>query len=254
MIKNTPFKAVEYDIRNFSLKEIYTVITSKVYPGQGLDYWSFPAFLWAHLIFTSRAFPQRVVDPSCEEWNVILLPILDLLNHANRSKIEWSCSPEGGFVFTMLEPVNKGAELCNNYGAKGNEELLQGYGFVIDGNEFDNAALKIKLSKTTIEQLIKDNVYLPTLDDYTTFAFDLNESNNRKSLSDLNHYEDGIMYFINKDLDSMKHLLDLFAHLSKNVTENPRSLRCQLMSIQSLKNALKHKLAFVVDRNYQAII
>ncbi|CDO92123.1 unnamed protein product [Kluyveromyces dobzhanskii CBS 2104] len=255
-IKNTTFQQKQYDIGQLSIEEIYDQITSKVFSGEKLDFFSFPAFLSSHLIFTSRAFPERIINPDCAEFNVILLPVLDLLNHENRSRIQWSCSNEGSFVFEKLEKVEKGTEICNNYGAKGNEELLYGYGFVIEGNEFDNLALKLKLPLSVIENILESgSVYLPTFDDYTTYAFDSgkhsqeghSKTNDGANSKTVNDFRDGILYFINSNLESLKPLLDLFSLLSRNENENATSLRCQLTSLQSLRNALKHKLHLITD-------
>lgn len=256
VIEGTSFQTRQYNIEQLSIDEIYEQITSKVFSEKILDFFSFPAFLWSHLMFTSRAFPERVINPYCDEYNVILLPVLDLLNHENRSKIQWSCSSEGSFIFEKLEPVSKGTEICNNYGAKGNEELLYGYGFVVDGNEFDNLALKLKLPLPVVEKILADgSVYLPTFDDYTTYAFDTvkdtrgnqKKTNDTKPLKALENFADGILYFINADLENLKPLMDLFSLLSKNDNESALSLRCQLTALQSLKNALKQKLYLIID-------
>ncbi|CAI5521803.1 unnamed protein product [Closterium sp. Naga37s-1] len=45
------------------------------------------------------------------------------------------------FEFIALMPFTKGAELFTSYGPKVNEELLLGYGFVLDGNKQENALL-----------------------------------------------------------------------------------------------------------------
>ncbi|CAI5995226.1 unnamed protein product [Closterium sp. NIES-64] len=45
------------------------------------------------------------------------------------------------FEFIALMPFTKGAELFTSYGPKVNEELLLGYGFVLDGNKQENVLL-----------------------------------------------------------------------------------------------------------------
>lgn len=252
VIKDSGFKTETYDISQLSIDEIYREITSKVSSDVQLNFDSFPAFLWAHLICTSRAFPERVINPSCEEHNIILLPVLDLLNHENRSKIQWSYSAEKEFVFEKLDVVKKGSEICNNYGAKGNEELLWGYGFVIEQNQFDNLALKLKLPVPVVERLLHEQeIRLPTFKDYTTYAFDVSNKaqipTEENQLSNASDYEDGILYFINSEIVSLKPLIELFAQLNKNAQEDPKTLRCQLTSLQSLKNALQHKLLLITN-------
>lgn len=95
-------------------------------------YWdSFIAYVWAFCIFKSRAFPEILINPDdCENINqVFLLPIVDLLNHKNDTKVELTYSDKCVHFFSNTEsfnnknenPVN---ELFNNYADKFNEELL----------------------------------------------------------------------------------------------------------------------------------
>lgn len=237
----------EYNLESLSFEEIYNSIVLKSLDAKDIKWFSFSAFLWAHLIFTSRAFPERVISPNCCESSVILLPVLDLLNHANRTKVEWSSNEDGDFIFRFDELLSAGVEITNNYGAKGNEELLLGYGFVLEDNEFDSFALKIKLPRPILEKLVEANVFLPKLDDYTTFAFERNTSQNPPLVKDISAFQDGLLYFVTHNLESLKPLLQLFAHLSTNEKESPMTLRCQLTSIQTLRNSLKYKLSALVE-------
>jgi len=70
-----------------------------------------------------------------------LVPVVDLLDHSNDAKVSWRIvGGEGGdrkFVFKLDKPVKKGMQLFTNYGAKGNEELLRGYGFTLANNPHD---------------------------------------------------------------------------------------------------------------------
>jgi hypothetical protein len=76
-----------------------------------------------------------------------MLPVLDILNHRPRTPIAWlrladriafACEP--GFAGAPA-----GAEVFNNYGAKSNEELLLGFGFVLAEpcNEHDTLSLAV---------------------------------------------------------------------------------------------------------------
>ncbi|KOG96114.1 protein-lysine N-methyltransferase [Saccharomyces eubayanus] len=209
-------------------------------------WYSFSAFLWSQLIFTSRAFPEYVVNGKCPENSIVLLPIIDLLNHDYRSKVKWY--PENGwFCYEKMGTVAQGQELFNNYGGKGNEELLSGYGFVLEDNIFDSVALKIKLPLDVISAILEKEplLKLPTLSDYTTFAFEDKNSNRQdgEAARDATDYADGVTYFINtQNEQSLEPLLNLFTYLSKTEEETLHDLRARFEGIQMLRNALESKL------------
>lgn len=224
-------------------QQLYQNFLEPASKGQFDSWSSFPAFLWSHLILLSRAFPEYIIHPQCHEGSVILLPLLDLLNHDAHLKVQWYSEGEA-FCLEKNGGVAKGQELFNNYGAKGNEELLAGYGFVQEDNEFDYVALKIKLPLNTIESILENEprIQLPTLDDYTTFAFE-KSTEKKKDKTDPSYFEDGIRFFINtQNANCLNPLLDLFSYLSKtDGTENWTDLRPRLQGLQSLRAALKLK-------------
>ncbi|KAJ3260467.1 hypothetical protein HK103_000609 [Boothiomyces macroporosus] len=107
--------------------------------------WNLENFLWAYASITSRAFPKAKkdekygVDSSTIEsdWisisELCLYPVLDMLNHKRGFKIEWRMK-DNGVAFIAREEIPKGSDVFNNYGPKGNENLLGNYGFVLDPN------------------------------------------------------------------------------------------------------------------------
>ncbi|KAL1627611.1 hypothetical protein SLS56_006332 [Neofusicoccum ribis] len=98
-------------------------------------------YRWAATIFTSRSF---ISDPGLSKDNssyAVLLPVIDLLNHRFPAKVNWFFD-SGNFQFRTEEPLIKDQEIFNNYGGKGNEELLNGYGFCIRGNQCDEVAIR----------------------------------------------------------------------------------------------------------------
>ncbi|KAJ3323721.1 hypothetical protein HDV06_001451 [Boothiomyces sp. JEL0866] len=107
--------------------------------------WTLANFLWAYASITSRAFPKAKkeekfgVDSSTIEsdWisisELCLYPVLDMLNHKRGFKIEWRMKDEG-VAFIAREDICEGSDVFNNYGPKGNENLLGNYGFVLDPN------------------------------------------------------------------------------------------------------------------------
>ncbi|SCU93477.1 LANO_0E03972g1_1 [Lachancea nothofagi CBS 11611] len=226
---------------------IFTNLTSKVFSSElQFSWWSFPAFLWSHLIFLSRSFPEYVVNPDADPSSVILLPIVDLLNHDYNSKVEWK-RVDDSFCVQKLETVMAGQEICNNYGGKGNEELLSGYGFVLESNIFDTAALKVRLSQAVLTQILRETqIKLPNISDYTTSAFDFSAGRETVPVSgvDISKYEDGVLYLLSQSNSlCLDWLLDMFAFIEKSATESYVNLRPRLQGLQNLRAALEAKLA-----------
>ena len=126
-------------------------------------------FMWAHASFMSRAFPLKVAgevdDPAhpppgfSDEGPLgsafppgALLPLMDTLNHTPNVPITWQCDKDC-LRFVLQCPLPGGAEVMNNYGAKGDEELLVGYGFVLSKgvqggymNPHDRIALRLGMA------------------------------------------------------------------------------------------------------------
>ena len=248
-------------------KEFYDIVIKEIETSSPKHWYSFSAYLWSHLIFTSRAFPERIIDPQCEESCVMLLPVIDLLNHGNRVKAEWSSDASGAFTYKNLETeIESGKEILNNYGAKSNEELLYGYGFVLEDNEFDSIMLRIKFPLETVEAILNNapDIHLPLLEDYTTFAFESKEqksekdANRQRAISD---YSDGIIYILNKSNPGacLIPIIETFAFLvTRHGSETYKSVRATLDSIQSVKGALAQKIGSISapvtaghDENYQ---
>ncbi|KAJ3178225.1 Histone-lysine N-methyltransferase setd3 [Geranomyces variabilis] len=67
------------------------------------------------------------------------------LNHQRGQRIEWRIQEGVGVSFVALEEVACGAEVFNNYGAKGNENLLGNYGFVLDPNPEDYVKIALNI-------------------------------------------------------------------------------------------------------------
>ncbi|EKG13323.1 hypothetical protein MPH_09605 [Macrophomina phaseolina MS6] len=109
--------------------------------GIATEGYTWDAYAWAATIFTSRSF---ISDPGLSKESsqyAVLMPVIDLLNHRFPTKVAWFFN-EGNFQFITEEPVPKGHEIFNNYGGKGNEELLNGYGFCIPNNHCDEVAIR----------------------------------------------------------------------------------------------------------------
>jgi hypothetical protein len=72
----------------------------------------------------------------------LLVPVLDMFNHSSDSLVSHEFNPDSLCVEirTGAEEVPAG-EVLLNYGALGNQTLLQFYGFTVAGNESDTADL-----------------------------------------------------------------------------------------------------------------
>lgn len=249
---------VEYLNQNTIYANVYEHFTSMIYDPASVEWNSFTAYFWAHLTYTSRAFPERIINPDCDESDVMLLPIVDLLNHGNRTKVEWSTDNDSSFCYTNLEKdIPEGEEIFNNYGAKSNEELLFGYGFTVKDNEFDTVLLVLKLDN----QMFKRKIYkktpfkVPILEDYTSYAFET-KKNEYDSVTDkdgwrpIAKYSDGIAYVINKinTLECVNQLLDIFSFISRRDNDaSYQSALARLNGIQKLRVALFQKLQKIED-------
>lgn len=200
---------------------------------------SFGAYLWSSVIFTSRAFPHDLIDKKCNPGQAILLPIIDLLNHENSSNVEWRYQ---GNVFSLLnlDSIEEGVEVFNNYGAKGNEELLMGYGFAVEKNQCDSIALKVKLPPSVVKASV--DLYgftIPRIEDYTQFAF-TNDNKPSAEATD-EDIEDGMLFFINYNNLVPDNLLLLFMFLARSSFETKPTLRSKLEALQTLRSALERK-------------
>ena len=85
--------------------------------------------------------PTAVLEDDCG----CMLPLLDMLNHGYRRQITWETSATD-LVFKVEEAVPAKAEVFNNYGPKGNEELLRSYGFCIPNNPADVVAVRLTIN------------------------------------------------------------------------------------------------------------
>ncbi|KAK6342629.1 hypothetical protein TWF718_008024 [Orbilia javanica] len=114
-------------------------------------------YLRAATIYTSRSFPSKLVGIGATIFTdknssildgadfPVLIPLVDLLNHKPNTKIIWEPTSTS---FSLRTPENlvAGSQVFNNYGPKGNEELLMGYGFAIPENPTDSLAMKFTIS------------------------------------------------------------------------------------------------------------
>lgn len=113
-------------------------------------------FIRAQTWLSSRAFPSSLMEDPPSLFNPtaapVLVPLVDALNHARGTPISWSIdqrdrssdnpSPKS-LSLVSHNAIQSGDELFNNYGPKGNWELLLGYGFTLPANPDDTLLLKL---------------------------------------------------------------------------------------------------------------
>ena len=73
----------------------------------------------------------------------ILIPLMDMIDHKNAHPVQWESvynpsTQTRSIRFRSCVEVKEGDELYNNYGPKGNLELLATYGFAISNNVLDS--------------------------------------------------------------------------------------------------------------------
>ncbi|KAG5418345.1 hypothetical protein I9W82_003873 [Candida metapsilosis] len=192
---------------------------------------SFPNYLWVSLILKSRAFPAYIIDPSMPKNEPMLLPVVDLLNHNAKAQVEWGCA-DGGFFFQGKNST-KGEEVFNNYGQKGNEELLLAYGFAIENNSADSAALKIKIPDSRMQVAENLGIELPSIHDYTNSVVE--QASDAKEV-----FKEGVLFYINQE-QIPKSLIQLFQALVQNEWETGFTVRMQLAGLNHLRAAFETK-------------
>lgn len=209
---------------------------------------SFPSYLWASMIMKSRSFPSYLlknilsdVDPLdlLQEDVAMLIPIVDLLNHSPKAQVSWG-GADGLFRLESHDVYNSGDQVFNNYGQKGNEELLLAYGFCIENNPADSVALKIKVPEEILSELEKHGVQLPSISDYATSVIRL-----KSKLEQSPSAQDGLLFFISKDRVP-ENLIQTFQWLVRSAWEGDHlTLRMKLSGLNHLRQAMESKSQLV---------
>jgi hypothetical protein len=112
-------------------------IVAKSFPDIHLE-----EYLRSWLIVNTRTFYYET--PKMERYlyddRLALLPVVDLLNHADSGGCQVSFSPER-FIVTTERVYSAGEELHICYGRHSNDFLLAEYGFVLEKNRWDAVCL-----------------------------------------------------------------------------------------------------------------
>ncbi|KAF3017719.1 hypothetical protein E8E14_002972 [Neopestalotiopsis sp. 37M] len=126
---------------------------------------TYDEYLWSWLIMNTRTFYHSTPETETYEWleRVALLPVADLLNHAERGcRVLYS---DTEYSITTDRVYNTGEEICNSYGEHTNDFLLGEYGFILTQNCWDEICIddailsqltEIQRSNLETEGLAKD--------------------------------------------------------------------------------------------------
>ncbi|KAK9916904.1 hypothetical protein WJX75_008596 [Coccomyxa subellipsoidea] len=104
------------------------------------------ALKWAKSTVWSRSFNIKSLGAAQKE-SIALIPVLDMLDHNPHQHVAWHTGSTGqdNFQFFTKSAIKKGDQLYSNYGHKSNEELLLGYGFVLEPNTADYFSVSLGL-------------------------------------------------------------------------------------------------------------
>ncbi|CAL8466995.1 g6531 [Coccomyxa elongata] len=107
---------------------------------------------WAKSTVWSRAFNIASMGDA-QEASIALIPVLDMLDHNPQQHVAWHTGRQGkdNFHFLTKSPIKKGDVLYSNYGYKSNEELLLGYGFILEPNPADFFCVSLGLETSSTE-------------------------------------------------------------------------------------------------------
>ncbi|KAK9387273.1 hypothetical protein V1515DRAFT_602406 [Lipomyces mesembrius] len=188
---------------------------------------SWELYLWACTILSSRSFPSSIVfNTDKKDSYPVLVPLVDSLNHKPLVPIYWTATADG-FAISSGKSIEAGDEVFNNYGPKGNEELLMGYGFCIENNELDVVTLKLRHPPMSLEkvQLI--------CSDKSETIFHLSQSI---------PLPDDLLYFF-RVIVANKHEAQKLSELAiVNERSKAAGMRCELDALGKLYNAVSLKL------------
>ncbi|KAK9236249.1 hypothetical protein V1525DRAFT_407467 [Lipomyces kononenkoae] len=196
---------------------------------------SWDMYMWACTVLSSRSFPSRIVfntgSDDDEDSYPVLIPLVDSLNHKPLEPINWTVTPDE-FSISSGKDIGAGDEIFNNYGPKGNEELLMGYGFCLENNPLDVVTLKVRHPLMSMEK-----VELLSLKGNAESTFHLSESEPLPS--------DLVQFFRVIAANEQETLQMLSASAGATATA---TLRCELDGLGKLYNAVELKLRAISVR------
>ncbi|ORX63706.1 SET domain-containing protein [Anaeromyces robustus] len=202
------------------------------------------------IIKTKSTEEFSIGNPEVEKCNFCLWPGVDMLNHRRGQRITWKV--ENGMVhFITDEDLEAGKECFNNYGPKGNEEFLMGYGFCIENNPDDYCRVKVNTGMDPLVDrkskiLVKlDNIFLLHFLHAKDIFVNKKLSNkllNMVRVLVMNEWE---LINYEKKINSIEE--DKLPEIRKTLIEERISLRNEVVMLTTLKHLLETKENKIVN-------
>jgi protein-histidine N-methyltransferase len=105
---------------------------------------SYEDFVWARFVVCSRVFGVVIAGKKTQA----MVPMADMLNHRPSPEVRWAFSDAlDAFVMIASRDVRGGDPVHDSYGHKCNGRFLLSYGFVLDDNEDNEAAVRLTLPR-----------------------------------------------------------------------------------------------------------
>lgn len=229
LLRNTPLEFKTIERRRWAQK-VVDVVSQSCHKFFSDDTWNLENFIWAFCTILSRAFPKATTTSEIENWitlsEICLYPVLDMLDHKRNQKIHWDMRKDG-VAFLAGEELIEGTEVLNNYSLKGNENLLENYGFVLEHNPEDYYKVYLnvydcdplisekriclsKMEKNSLEHLIFDDGKLPK-DLLSVTRVLCSNSSEILKLNERNDYSGDPIVGLRNEFVSLKTLFDLLA-------------------------------------------
>ena len=92
---------------------------------------------------------ETAASGAAEAFPPLMLPLFDLLDHSHDANVVWRATEEGIELCTR-DALVTGAGIFNNYGCKGNEELMLAYGFALGSNPHNDFNLLVSAPCLTV--------------------------------------------------------------------------------------------------------
>merc|ERR1719498_238212 len=96
----------------------------------------------------------RQIVNQCQQHGSALVPLADMLNHADSPNVLWAFDPKSdAFILLAASELKAGTKAIDSYGRKGNKEFLGQYGFTL---KEANVEIMISLDPAVATQLASD--------------------------------------------------------------------------------------------------
>lgn len=150
-LEGSPFLNQVFD-KQADMKKDYEAIKEVA---SEIEEYGLNEFCWARMTASSRIFGIVIDNVKTDAFvpyagiNIciffaLLLNFSDMLNHKRPKQTNWSYSDEKqGFIIESNENIQKGEPVYDSYGRKCNSRFLLNYGFIVEGNDANEVAVKV---------------------------------------------------------------------------------------------------------------